>query len=181
MTRLLRNPRGLTIVELLVAAVILSFVMAATVAVHIMSLRMYRDSQAEALLFTEGLYALEMIQRGDSGLHGLMKGRSDTVVINADQDRIDFLADQNADYTETLADDVAMAMYFDNGDGDDATLEDNSITVESGADTFAVGTNVENVAFTQNGDMVTVDITVAERVRGRTHRLTLSRDVMMRN
>ena len=173
--------KGMTFPELLVSAVILCLVMLVTVSVHTMLIRMFAKSQTEGILFKEGQFTMDMIQRGDRGLYGLMKARSNSIVINADQDRIDFATDQNAEYTDTTADDVAMAMYFDNGDGNDGTLEDNSVFVQSGADVYSVGQNVESVVFTQNGDVVTVDLTVADTVRGETMRLAMSRDIRMRN
>lgn len=181
MRALLVNRKGMTIVELLFAAAIFLMVVAVTIGVNVMIMRMYKSAQVESELYAEGLYTMDMIQRGEAGRHGIMKGRATTAVISVDQRQIDFMADRNAEYTSTTADDTAVSVRFDNGDGDDATLEDNAIVIDDGVSPVTIGRNVENVQFAQNGSMVTVDLAVAGRVRGSVVRLTFNRDILMRN
>lgn len=178
---MIKTNRGMTFVELLFASTILVSVVGASVTTHAMILRMYRNAQVEASLFAEGLYTMDMIQRGDEGLYGVHKARASTVLISVDQRQIDFLADQNDEYTPTTADDVVMSIYFDNGDGDDTTFEDNTIMLDSGAQTIVLGRSIEDIAFSQTGNLITVDLTVTENVRGDLLRLTFSRDMLIRN
>jgi type II secretory pathway pseudopilin PulG len=181
----LKTKRGMSFVEMMFSLFIFSLTVTVVTGVYIMALRMHSESRAQSLLFAESAHAIEMMQRGETGVHGLMKARSGSVVIDAGGDRIDYLVDQNNSYTVTTADDTQMRIYYDNGDSDDTTLGDNVIRIETGpvatAVNFAVGRNIESLNFAMNGDLITVVMTVAEQVRGRTVRLTLTRNILMRN
>lgn len=183
--RLLRDRKGLTFVELVFALMIMTFVITVITGVYIMAARMYKTSHTEAELYAEGAYVMDVIQKGESGLYGIMKGRRNTVVIAADQRAITFSADKNANYTTSVADDVQMSIAFDNGDGNDATLEDNVIVIDPdttvNGDELEVGRNIGDVAFTYNGGIVTVDLTIERSVRGDSKQLTFSRNILMRN
>ena len=179
------NNRGMTFVELLFASMIVAFVSLVTVSVNGMALRMFHYARAEADLFSEGKYVLEMIQTGERTLYGLSKARSGTVALDADQKGLNFSVDKNAEYTQSTADDVPMRIALDTGDGDIATTADNSLFIDPdtgvGGDAFLVGGDIEDLTFTENGDVVTVDLTLAKTIRENTVRVEVTRDIWMRN
>lgn len=181
----LSGTAAFTIAELLVSLFVLTLIVLSVTAIFAAAGRMTERSRAEARLFSEGLSVMNRIQRGESGLWGLMKARSDSAVVSQAGAQIDFSADKNDDYTSSTADDVAMRIFFDDGDGNAATLDDNTVvldpdTAAAGA-TIPIGRNVEELNFAVAGDVVTVSVVLADTVRGETIRIAASRDILMRN
>ena len=174
---------GFSLVEIMFSMFILVLLVTAVTAVYIMAYRMQAEARAQSRLFQQACGIMERIQRGESGMFGLMKGRSDSVVIAGTGDRIDFMADKNTYYTQSTADDTQMSIYFDNGDGDNATFQDNTAVLDpgGGASLIELGSNVQSLQFSQSGNIVTVQLTLMEEIRGRPFRLELSRNILMRN
>jgi len=180
------NCRGLTFVELLFSSTILMILMYAVTSMFNMAGRTYQQSQVESELYAEAVYVMDMIQRGESGLFGIMKGRSNTVVIDPDSRGVSFSVDKNIQYTADTDDDIMMSIVFDNGDGDDNTLEDNIVvidrnTADADDEVIEIGRNIEDLAFNENGGIVSVTLTIAKDTRGGLKRVSFSRDIMMRN
>lgn len=179
--RFLKNSSGFTLVEVLHASFILGLIVTAMIAVSISTMRMDMNTAAESLLFSEGMKIMSRVERGDRGRYGLMKARSGSVTISNGGARVDFSVDTNTTYTDSTADDVAMSLYYDNGDGDDLTYRDNVIQFNDGTNLTAIGTNVETINFSQNSSVVTVALTVIQNVEGQAVRMNLSRDILTRN
>lgn len=175
----------MTFVELLVGMAILTAVLSCTLSLFVSAMRSYSKAQVESDLYREGVYVMEMIQRGEDGLFGIMKARSDTLAVSAGSDSVTFSVDKNADYTEATADDIPMSISFDNGDGNDDTLEDNAIEIDPNTNVAGnelyVGHYLESVTFSLNGDVVTVNLSLSGTFRDEPVRLSLSRDILMRN
>lgn len=185
LARLLSDCRGLTFVELLFSMTILTIVVYATTSVFAMTGRMYQQSQAESELYSEGVYVMDMIQRGESGLFGIMKGRAATLAIDPALDSATFSVDKNADYTTSTADDITMNISYSNGDGDDSTLEDNVVVIDPNTavagDEMQIGRNIALLNFSEAGGIVTVDLTVTRDTRTGPMSVSFSRDILMRN
>jgi len=176
-----QNSRGFTLIEVLHAGFILSFVMTALVSVMVMTMRMDRDSIVESLLLTEGMNIMQRIEKGRQGRYGVMKSRAASVVVAAGQNRIDFSVDTNATYTDSTADDTAMAIYYDNGDGDDLTYDDNAVILNDGTDITTIGQNVSNLSFTFQNSIVTVNLSLTDDVEGQPVTMNVNRDIWVRN
>jgi len=148
---------------------------------------MDRDSRVEALLTAEATDIMERLQRGDQALYGLMKGRFDSISVAADGSSIDFSVDTNSVYTADTADDIQMSIYYDNGDGDDATYEDNAVMFDPdtsmAGDEFVVGRNVSDLNFEDDAatNMVTIDVELTAMRGAEEVTVTFSREVYMRN
>lgn len=183
----MRGRKGFTVVELLVASLILTLIFGVVVGVHRQARYMQRDSRTEAALFLEGARLFDRIERGEKGLHGLMKARADDVTITSGERRINFNVDTNAQYTQSTADDKTMSVYFDNGDGVDSTFADNTVVFEKDSSGTGSGTlltiarDVENIQFQLSGKVVTASVTVARNVGGQTVRLEMTRNIYVRN
>ena len=179
------NHRGMTFVELLFTLMITAVVLGVTIQVYIMVLTMYKNSQTESALYADGKFIMEMVQSGEKSLYGLMKARSNSIAIAADGRSVTFSVDKNGEYTQSTADDIGMSVALDDGDGDPDTTEDNEVVIDPNTaaadDTFAVGSGVEDLQFALNGDVLTVNLTLVKTFRGDPMRVSLSRDIWVRN
>ena len=179
------NDKGLTFVELLFSSIILVMVMLVTVSIFNMTGRMTQNSHIESELYAEGMYVMDMIQRGESGLYGIMKARSSTLAVAVDGKSVTFLVDKNSNYSTSTADDINMSIAFDNGDGNNATLDDNSVVIDPNTtvagDGIEVGRYLEDLTFSEAGGVVTVDLVMTRSTRAGPRTLEFSREILMRN
>jgi len=127
MTGRSRRTEGFTITEIVFAGTLFTLVLGTVIGTFTQAKYMQRDSETESDLSTSGLTVMDRIERGDRGLQGLMKARSGSIAPLNGGTRIDFEIDTNTLYSNTFADDTPMSIYFDNGDGDDSTIDDNTV------------------------------------------------------
>jgi len=183
----LGNTRAFTLVEIMAASLILTLIFGAVIGIHRQARTMGRDARTESALFLEGARVLDRIERGEQGLHGLMKARAGSIAITNGGRRIDFQVDTNAQYTQSTADDKSMSVYFDNGDGSDSTFTDNTVVLDKDASGSGSGTlltiarDVENIQFELNGEVVEASVTVTKDVAGKSVRLEMARNIYVRN
>ena len=175
------NSKGYTLLEVLNASFILLLMMTAVLGVALSTMRMDRNTGVESLLFTEGMKIMTRVEKGDRGRYGLMKARGGSIVISAGQSRADFSVDTNATYTDTTTDDVAMSIYYDNGDGDDNTFDDNTVILNDGTTLMTLGHNVSNLAFAYVNGVITANLSLTETVEGQAVSMNMSRDIWVRN
>jgi type II secretory pathway pseudopilin PulG len=179
------NLKGMTLVEVMFATLIMGFMSLVLYSIAIAAMNTEKASQVESDLYLQGSMMIERIQVGEQGLYGIMKSRANSIAVSDDATQIDFSVDTNEDYTTDEDDDTNMSLYTDDGDLDPMTLEDNLLVFDPDTnvddDEIILGTNVESVAFDFDGDKVTVDLSLTERIKGNARSINVSREIWVRN
>lgn len=130
----MKRNAGFTLVEVLVASLIGLLVLAAVVAIQMMSTRIFAEGSADVLLERTGNIIMERIVRGPAGYYGLREARLSTVSVSGNPPRITYSVDKNNPPTFSTADDTQCAIYLE-GAGDarkamydpDTTVANNEI------------------------------------------------------
>lgn len=115
--------KGFTLIELLIAMGILIIVTAGILFIYTTTWGYLKASTAYITVSGGGRNTIERIVRP-------IRQANSINVIN-DGDRIEIRYDDNDDPTPGVDDDRNIAFYFDNGDGDDASISDNGIYSDS--------------------------------------------------
>lgn len=151
-----------TLVELLISMAILTTVMGGIAFINITSQRYLKASSAFVTVSGDGRNTIERIVRP-------IRQANSINVINSG-DRIEIRYDALEPPTSTTSDDTNIAFYFDNGDGSDATVNDNVIYLDDDNDAgtpdrvlaekvMRIGTNS---IFSINGREVTIRFKVQD-------------------
>lgn len=148
--------KAFTLVELLISMAILTTVMGGIAFINITSQRYLKASSAFVTVSGDGRNTIERIVRP-------IRQANSINVINSG-DRIEIRYDALEPPTSATSDDTNIAFYFDNGDGIDATINNNGIYLDS--DNYAGTPNTllvskvmrigGNNIFTRNGKEVTI-------------------------
>ena len=120
---------GFTLVEVMVATLLGMLVLAAVIAIQMMSTRTFAEGTTDAKLERLGNMILERIVRGPSGQYGLREARLDTLqVYESEWPYISYLVDRNDPPTFDPSDDTQSSIYLDY---EGKIIFDPNVTVEN--------------------------------------------------
>jgi type II secretory pathway pseudopilin PulG len=109
----MRSNTGMTLVEIMVAMLLGMLVLAAIVAVQMMSTRTFAEGTTDAMLERTGNSILERIVRGPAGQYGLREARFSTVTISGGATPVlTYMVDRNDPPTFDTSDDTECAIYL---------------------------------------------------------------------
>lgn len=114
---------GFSLVEFAVAMAILITVIGGVFFIYTTSLRYLKASSAFVTVSGDGRNAIERIVRPVR--------QANSINVTNSGDRIEIRYDENEPPTSSVSDDSDIAFYFDNGDGIDATINNNAIYFDS--------------------------------------------------
>lgn len=154
--------KGFTFTELLIAMVILITVITGILFIYTTTQRYLKASSAYITVSGSARNTIERIVRPVR--------QANNVNVTGSGNRIEIRYDENEPPTSIVSDDRNVAFYFDNGDGNDATISDNRIYFDSdnNSDTpdralvskiMRIGSN--NI-FSRNGREVTITFKVQD-------------------
>lgn len=115
--------RGFTTIELLIAVGILTTVTAGILFIYTTTWRYLKASSAYITVSGDGRNAIERIVRPIR--------QANNINVTNSGNRIELRYDENEPPTPSVDDDRNIAFYFDNGDGRDATINNNGIYFDS--------------------------------------------------
>lgn len=132
----MKSNAGFTLVETMVAALIAFLVLAAVLAIQMMSAHTFAEGSADAMLERTGNMIMERIVRGPAGQYGLREARFGTVVVSGGPTpHIAYMVDRNNPPTFDTSDDTACAIYLDASNtiiyDPDTSVEDDEIELNA--------------------------------------------------
>ena len=152
--------RGFTIVEVLLATIILLLVVAGVSAVYLMALTTWHEGGAQVMLQRGASIAMEKMVRGIDGTDGIRESKSVTCGSDSIQ------------YTSGI-DDKTRRFYLSNGqiwyDDPDDTSD------------ISIATDVSGLTFSASNDRVSITISMADQVRDKSITASLVTQVKLRN
>jgi len=131
----MKSNAGFTLVEVMVACLIGVLVLAAVIAIQMMSTRTFAEGSADVMLERTGNMIMERIVRGPAGRYGLREARLSTIVATGGSESlVSFTVDRNDPPTFDTSDDTQCAVYLAGYEGarkvmydPDTSVEDNEI------------------------------------------------------
>jgi prepilin-type N-terminal cleavage/methylation domain-containing protein len=158
----MKRNAGFTLVEVMVASLIGLLVLAAVIAIQMMSTRTFAEGSADAKLERAGNLVLEKIVRGPSGQYGLREARLGTVCVSeGPMGYITFQVDRNDPPTFDTTDDTQSAVYLDY-EGVITYDPDTSICGDEVA--LNAGARVAQMIVSKDKNSVTIELVLQETV-----------------
>lgn len=152
------NPRGFTLVELMLSSIIIGLIFASVVATYIMLEKIWREDLVSSELVREADIAVEKMIRGPSGHDGLEEAKSASV---PQPDRVEYTdIDDAVGYTRRF--------YYSNG----------AIYNEAGK---VILSDVSLVAFSKVNNVITIDLMTHRYVVNKEIKFHLQTKVKPRN
>jgi prepilin-type N-terminal cleavage/methylation domain-containing protein len=158
----MKNNSGFTLVEMLIATMISVMALAGTMVLLITGLETWTVGATEVRLDRSAGLLLEKIVRGPNGQSGLRAAGATDVTIDAGQAGITFLVDKNVDPTYTITDDTQVRIYLDGAA--DLIMYDPDTSVAGDEFPLNREDDVSNIAFTQTGGMVDIELLMSDTV-----------------
>ena len=157
-----------TLVEIMIAAGVMSLVLASLMSVYLFAARMYHENSAVLYLDQQFRLAREKILGSIEGQYGIMEANQNSIRIfpgNSDQvDRIDFTVDGNDIVTpDTRNDDIQCRIMRNPGLG----LTARTVPVNGRPKRMLDGNvQVQSMNINRNGDIITFNLTLSTTVGG---------------
>jgi len=154
---------GFTVVEVLIAAVIMALVITGAISIYMMSHTAWREGSTQIALQRNASLAMEKMVRGVDGRNGVREANDVTCPIDTD-----------IRYTSGI--DGIQRRFWLNGSEIWHTPD---YSIDEDGDPIVK--DVSNLQFTVSGDMVTINLGMQEMVTGKTIDVNLSTSVKLRN
>ena len=164
--RPLRGLTGFTIIELLSATVIMALVIGGSMAIYIMSLTAWKEGGVQIALQRKASITMEKIVRGIGGLGGIREASN--VELSVSNTKIEYWNTSDIGSPE-------RSFYISNNE-----IKYDSDTSVTGTDP-SIAKNVTGLTFAVSGDVVTINLSMAEQVMDNTVTINLTTLVNLRN
>ena len=159
---MIKNNSGFTLVEILIASTISMVLLGGIMAVFLTSLNVWVMGSTDMSLERYGTLTLEKIVRGMGGRYGLREANGSTIAIDADGNGITFTVDKNDPPTSSAGDDTTVRVYLDPSNGN--MMYDPDTSIAGNAFNISREGVVRDITFTQNGDVISVDVWLSQDV-----------------
>jgi len=167
MVRFTYGQRGFTVVEVLIAVVIMALVITGAISIYMMSITAWREGSTQIALQRTASIAMEKMVRGIDGRNGIREASS---VTRPNDTTIKF----------TSGIDAQERSFYLSGseiiyDPDTSTTDDEFPIVEN------IRTTPSGLTFVVSGAVVTINLGMQGMVRGKAIDINLSTSVKLRN
>ena len=161
--------KGVTLVEFLTATAIVILAVGSVVAVHVMSTTAWKEGNTEIALQRQASIAMEKMMRGVRGIDGIREADSVTLI-----------SSNVLEYTSAI-DLVERSFYLSGTDlmyDPDTTIASNEYSIAENLTTTPPGLIF---SLNANEDIVTIELSMSDRVRDRVINASLTGHVKLRN
>jgi len=163
MRRILFNRKGFSLIELLIASIIGTLVVAGVWFIYLMSSNIWKEGYVQITLQQEAGLAMDKMVWGMDGKNGIREAESVSVPNS-----------YTIEYTSGL-DSVERSFYLEDGE----ILYDPDTS--SADDEYAIAEDVSSLTFSQAGGVVTITLNAQQDVRDKYINVPLTTRVKLRN
>ena len=159
--------KGITLIEMLLAVTLMCLLLGVVIAIYSMGATAWKEGEIMIPLQRNASFAMEKMARGTNGADGIREARTVTLTSASE-----------IQYTSGI--DSVMRRFYLSGsqvmyDPDNSLVGDEIAIVDN------VRTNPAGLTFSVSGDVVTISLTLEDRVRDRIVNIELKTNVTLRN